>query len=156
MLIAKGAQIPGHQVPMNNGLCTMAPSICGSSVWDILYVTILSPRILRWLLDFCNICAILLIEYPCVVFCAFCKSWKYVQLESLCCSVLLHLEPTVVVSVVVRASACCIYSQHKNFCDDTITWTGVLYGIGHTTHHSWTRAIPIIMTIVILAISLIT
>jgi hypothetical protein len=33
-------------------LSTVAPNICGSSVWNFLHVTLLAPRILRWLLDF--------------------------------------------------------------------------------------------------------
>jgi len=28
--------------------CTVAPNICGSSVWTLLHVTILAPRILRY------------------------------------------------------------------------------------------------------------
>ena len=47
------------------------------------------------------------------------------------------------------------YSPYQNCWEDTITWTGVLYGIGHTTRHNWIRAIPIII-IVIVARSLIT
>jgi len=33
----------------------VAPSICGSLVWNLLYVTLLVPRILRWFLDFLKI-----------------------------------------------------------------------------------------------------
>ena len=32
--------------------CTVAPNVCGSSVWHLLHVTILVSRILRWFLDF--------------------------------------------------------------------------------------------------------
>jgi len=32
-------------------LCTVAPNICGSSVWIMLHVTLLVPRIFRWLID---------------------------------------------------------------------------------------------------------
>jgi hypothetical protein len=32
--------------------CVVAPSICGPSVWTLLHVTLLTPRILRWLLVF--------------------------------------------------------------------------------------------------------
>jgi hypothetical protein len=35
---------------------TTAPSICGSSMWNLLRITLLAPRILRWLLDFQKIC----------------------------------------------------------------------------------------------------
>ena len=43
--------------------CTVVPNICGSSVWNFLHVTILAPRILRWLLDFWKICAPMLHTY---------------------------------------------------------------------------------------------
>jgi len=42
--------------------CTMAPNICGSSVWTILHVALLALRILRWLLDFWEVCAPLLYQ----------------------------------------------------------------------------------------------
>jgi hypothetical protein len=35
---------------------TVAPNICGSSVWNLLLVTRLVPRILRRLLDFWTVC----------------------------------------------------------------------------------------------------
>jgi len=35
-------------------------SVCGSSVWHLLYVTHPSPRTLRWLLDFLEICGLLI------------------------------------------------------------------------------------------------
>ena len=31
---------------------TVAPNACGYSVWNLLHVTLLAPRIFRWLLDF--------------------------------------------------------------------------------------------------------
>ena len=40
---------------------TMAPKICGSSVWNLLLVTLLALRILRWLLEFWKICTPLLL-----------------------------------------------------------------------------------------------
>jgi hypothetical protein len=40
--------------------CTVVPNMCGSSVWNLLHVTIPAPRILRWLLYFSIICASLL------------------------------------------------------------------------------------------------
>jgi hypothetical protein len=33
--------------------------IYGSSVWNLVHVTLLGPRIMKWLLDFWNICAFL-------------------------------------------------------------------------------------------------
>jgi hypothetical protein len=41
-------------------LCTVALSVCGSSIWNLLHVTLLAHRILRWLLDFWKICGHLL------------------------------------------------------------------------------------------------
>jgi len=32
------------------------PNICGSSVWNLLHITLLVPRILRWLLHILRIC----------------------------------------------------------------------------------------------------
>jgi len=49
-------QSPG-QVTRMNTLFMMEPNICGFSVWNLLCVTILVPRILRWLVDFWKICA---------------------------------------------------------------------------------------------------
>jgi len=34
----------------------MAPNICGPSVWNLIHVTLLTPRIIRWQLDFSKIC----------------------------------------------------------------------------------------------------
>jgi len=45
------------QVTVATKFCTVAPNIFGSSVWDMLHVMLLAPRILRWLLDFWNIYA---------------------------------------------------------------------------------------------------
>jgi hypothetical protein len=53
-------KIPGARSPWATTLCTVAPNICGPSAWNLIHVTLPSPRILRWLLDFCNICATLL------------------------------------------------------------------------------------------------
>jgi len=37
-------------------ICTMAPNMCGYSICNLLGVTILAPRIFRWLLDFWKMC----------------------------------------------------------------------------------------------------
>ena len=47
---------PRHRVTQANKFCTLAPNVCGSSVWNCLYVSLLAPGILRWLLDFWQIC----------------------------------------------------------------------------------------------------
>ena len=41
--------------PQTTEFCTVAPNVCGSSVRKLLHVTLLMPRILRWLLDFWKI-----------------------------------------------------------------------------------------------------
>jgi len=42
----------GRQVAVATKFCTVAPNICGSSVYNLLYVAFLTPNILRWRLDF--------------------------------------------------------------------------------------------------------
>jgi hypothetical protein len=48
---------PGCQVDVATTFCASAPSICGSSVRNLLHVTLQVPRILRLLLHFWKICA---------------------------------------------------------------------------------------------------
>ena len=48
----QGCANPGLQVARVTKFCTVAPSICGCSVWNLLHVTLLATRILKWLLDF--------------------------------------------------------------------------------------------------------
>ena len=47
------------QVVLASKFCTVAPNICGTSVWNLLHVTFLAPRILRWLPDLWKVCAFL-------------------------------------------------------------------------------------------------
>jgi len=54
----RGAQIPGAR-SLATRFCVVAPNICGSSVWNLLHITVLVPRILSWLPDFWKICALL-------------------------------------------------------------------------------------------------
>jgi len=42
----------GLQVVVANKFCVMVPDICGSSVWNLPHVTLLTPRIWRWGLGF--------------------------------------------------------------------------------------------------------
>jgi hypothetical protein len=37
--------------------CTVAPNICGSRVYHLIYATLLAPRILRNIVDFWKLCA---------------------------------------------------------------------------------------------------
>jgi hypothetical protein len=68
---------PRGQVAAETKFCMLVPNICGCSVWTSLHVTLLAPRILRWLLDFpehlcvpeqkrnCKTCKILSSEHFC-------------------------------------------------------------------------------------------
>jgi hypothetical protein len=38
--------------PKATNFCVVARNICGSSVWDLCYLTHVAPKILRWLLGF--------------------------------------------------------------------------------------------------------
>jgi len=44
----------GLQIARATKFCIMAPNICGVPSMNSLYVTLLAPIILRWLLDFWN------------------------------------------------------------------------------------------------------
>jgi len=46
---------PGSQFAMENKSCTVAPNICGSSIWNFPHFTDLGPRILRWIHNFWKI-----------------------------------------------------------------------------------------------------
>jgi hypothetical protein len=58
MAYDRGAQIPDTISPGASTFCTAVPKICGLSELNLLYVTLLpfSPRILRCLVDFWEIC----------------------------------------------------------------------------------------------------
>ena len=57
--ISPGAENPGRQIARATGFYRVAPPLCGSAVWNFLYVTHLTPRTLRWLLDFGkNLCTL--------------------------------------------------------------------------------------------------
>jgi hypothetical protein len=45
----------GLQVVVANKFCAVVPNICGSSEWNLPHVTILTPRIWRWVLVFFNL-----------------------------------------------------------------------------------------------------
>jgi hypothetical protein len=53
---ARGAH-PECQVAVATKLCTVAPNVCGFSIWNMLYVTFMAPRIFKWHLDSWKICA---------------------------------------------------------------------------------------------------
>jgi hypothetical protein len=41
---------------MTTKFCMVAPNVNGSSVWNLLYVTLLASRIFRWPLEVSKIC----------------------------------------------------------------------------------------------------
>lgn len=57
---------------------------CGSSAWNLLYVTLLQTTIWRWLLDFWTICRRLLLNSVCVCVCGLMLEhmWNVVLLEN--------------------------------------------------------------------------
>lgn len=54
--INHGCKNPRRPVTQTNKFCTLAPNVCGSSIWNCLYVSLLAPGILRWFLDFWQRC----------------------------------------------------------------------------------------------------
>jgi hypothetical protein len=61
LLLYLGCTNPRNQVILVTKFFMVVSNICGPSVWNLLYV-ILVTRILRWLLDFWNICGLLCCE----------------------------------------------------------------------------------------------
>jgi hypothetical protein len=59
-LYVRVEQIPGARSPGRLHFYTVAPNIRIFSVWNLCNVTLLAPGILRWLLCFWKICALLL------------------------------------------------------------------------------------------------
>jgi len=55
MLLEEGCTYPGPQVAEGTSFYSVASSICGSAVWKLLYITLLVPRSLQWLLEFWKI-----------------------------------------------------------------------------------------------------
>jgi hypothetical protein len=51
-VLKQGCINPGRQVVVATEFGTVARNVFGSSVGNLLYVTFLVPRILRWFLDF--------------------------------------------------------------------------------------------------------
>jgi hypothetical protein len=49
--VMRGAKMRA-QFALATKFCTVAPNICGSSVWDLPHVPLLEARLLKWLLDF--------------------------------------------------------------------------------------------------------
>jgi hypothetical protein len=60
--VSRGAQIRDARSPWRLTFCTMSPKICGSSSWNLLYVTVQAPRILKWPQDFWKFCTSLAVS----------------------------------------------------------------------------------------------
>jgi hypothetical protein len=59
LFLAQGYTNPGHQVVSVTKFCTVALNISLSSVWNLICVTLLAPRMFRWLLNFFeNLCTL--------------------------------------------------------------------------------------------------
>lgn len=56
----RGVQIPGAKSPLQLNFFAVAPNICVSSLWILLYVVRMASRILRWLLGVWKICELCL------------------------------------------------------------------------------------------------
>ena len=69
--VQQGCMNPGHQVAQAAKFCMVAPRICGSWIWNCLYITLLAARMSRWLVEVEKICGPLLYStlyatIPCV------------------------------------------------------------------------------------------
>jgi len=53
----QGCTQSGCQVVQAVQICTVTQNIAGSSVWNLFHVSLLAPRVSRFLLDFWKICA---------------------------------------------------------------------------------------------------
>jgi hypothetical protein len=67
----------GCQATRATKLCTVAPSICGSSVWNLVHVTIPMHRSFSWLLYFWKICAPLSYQSQSLVYYISLKAFVY-------------------------------------------------------------------------------
>jgi hypothetical protein len=50
--VRPGYTYPWGKVAVATKFCTLVPNFCGSSIWNLLHVTLLALKILRWLPDF--------------------------------------------------------------------------------------------------------
>ena len=57
--VAEWSTIPGRQLAVATKFCAVAPYVHGAYVLSLLDITLLAPTILRRLLDFRKICALL-------------------------------------------------------------------------------------------------
>lgn len=55
----RGVQIYGVRLPWRLDFRPLTPNACGSSVLNMLHITLLAPVMLMWLLEFWKMCALL-------------------------------------------------------------------------------------------------
>jgi hypothetical protein len=53
--LQQGYRNPRHDVTKTTKFCTVVSNICGPSVWNLFHVTLMAPRLLKLLPDFCKI-----------------------------------------------------------------------------------------------------
>lgn len=58
LVLGAGVHKYRHQVTRETTFCTAAPTVFGTSAWNLLHFTILEPKISRFLLDSWTICEI--------------------------------------------------------------------------------------------------
>jgi len=76
----------GCQLAVTTEFCTVSSNICWSLVWNLFHVTLLTPRILWWLLDFWKIFAPLRIR-------AYHTRGPYFGVIGARCQVGFHIQP---------------------------------------------------------------
>jgi hypothetical protein len=91
--LCQGHTNPGYQITWMTKCCMVVTKVCRPSVWNLIYVTLLAPRILSWLLYFWKICTclhwgvIFVSECPvctCVCVCLH-YAWWHCFPSALCC-----------------------------------------------------------------------
>ena len=60
ILVSRGAHIPGIKPPVRLNFVRRPLIFWGFPVWNLLRVSLLAPRILRWLLEVSKVCGFLL------------------------------------------------------------------------------------------------
>jgi len=55
----KGCTHVSYDIAEVTKFCRVVPDICGDSIWNLLHVTLLVPRILRWPIDVLKISTLL-------------------------------------------------------------------------------------------------
>lgn len=105
---------PGCHFALATRFGTVAPNICASSMWNLLRVAILAPRIVWWFLDFWKICVRLACVHEACQICfsnvfavvLWAKKQKYLTNISHCCQAPMSL-PNPVLSCLLQTQSTC-------------------------------------------------